>query len=269
MRQPSRIALAACVVAAFLLHAPLRRAALTLLRLPFTILSTGVRILVLLPRLPGLAQENDALRIELAQRQLEVSRIQEALRRAGQAAVLAGLAPTGRAVMASVIGRSTLPGQHTVLLDRGAQDGLTVDTVIVDASGLIGRVVELHPASCLVLLLTDPESRVAGLVERSRETGLLVGRGWGHCDFVYLETGADIEEGDRVVTAGLGGPFPKGLLLGTVLRVDRDDVTGSARAAIEPAARLSRLEEVLCVHPTALPAPAAPGPKAANGPQAR
>jgi rod shape-determining protein MreC len=268
MRQPSRFALLCAFLAgALLLHPVIRHSALTTLRFPFTLLSTAVRVLVMLPRLPTLAEENAALRAELVQGRLQLSRFQEALRQANQAHMLTSLVPSQQGVMASVIGRSTLPAQHTVLLDRGARDGITVDTVIVDVSGLIGRVVELQPDSCLVLLLTDPESRVAGLVERSRETGLLVGKGWGQCEFIYLEADADIQEGDRIVTAGLGGPFPKGLLLGTVSRVTRQDLTGSSVAAVEPAARLSRLEEVLCVGPASGPAPAAEA--GAQAPEAR
>jgi rod shape-determining protein MreC len=110
-------------------------------------------------------------------------------------------------------------------------------------------VIELHPATSLVLLLTDPESRVGGIVERSRETGLLVGKSRSQCEFIYLDVQADIQAGDRILTAGLGGPFPKGLLLGVVAEVIRDEVTGSARAIVNPSARLGKLEEVLCLSP--------------------
>ena len=62
---------------------------------------------------------------------------------------------------------------------------------------------------------------------------------------------ADLELGDQIVTAGLGGPFPKGVQLGTVTRIVRDPLTGVARASVTPAARLGRLEEVLCLPATA------------------
>ena len=122
--------------------------------------------------------------------------------------------------------------------------------MIVDETGVIGRVVDVQPATCLVMLLTDPDSRVAALVERSRETGLLVGQGSGRCAFTYVAADADLREGDRIVTAGLGGPFPKGLLLGTVAHLTRDELSGSATASVIPAARLNRLEEVLCLSPS-------------------
>lgn len=256
---PRAILISAFLIGALCFHAPLRSTALVLLRLPFTLVKGVVQVLLMLPRLPGLADENAALRGELVQRQVEANQLRDVLRRSEQSQALLDLIPSRQGLTASVIGRSTLPAQQTVLLDRGERDGLSRDEVIVDAAGLIGRVVELHPSACLVLLLTDSESRVAGLVERSRETGLLVGKGWGQCEFIYLDADADIREGDRVVTAGLGGPFPKGLLLGTVSRVTRDALTGSASASVTPAARLSRLEEVLCLPPSAHPDEAAAG----------
>ncbi|MBI3321202.1 MAG: rod shape-determining protein MreC [Candidatus Omnitrophica bacterium] len=157
------------------------------------------------------------------------------------------MAPIHQGIVASVIGRSTLPVQQTVLLNKGERDGLSLESVIVHPSGVIGRVMALYPTTCLVMLLTDPDSRVAGLVERSRETGLLVGRGRGLCELIYLDARADINEGDQIVTAGLAGSFLKGVPLGTVTRVVRDEPSGSLSAFVAPAAHVSRLEDVLCL----------------------
>lgn len=255
MRQPPR----ALLISALLLGAavaapqPVRSGLLSALRLPLTVLKTGVAILVNLPSLPALARENAMLRARLTQQEADAARLREALRRAAQAEALAAMAPSGPVkgggMIADVIGRSTIPTQQTVLLDKGARHGLVLDSTVLESGGLVGRVVEVHPTTGLALLLTDPESRVAGLVERSRETGLLIGRGRGLCEFIYLDAHADIEEGDRILTAGLGGPFPKGLLLGTAVRVARDELSGTAVASVKPAARLGRMEEVLCVPP--------------------
>ena len=233
--------------AALAFQASIRQSALALLRLPFTVTRSAVLTLITLTRVPGLARENERLRVELMQRQVELSALQEALRRGAAAHALTASVPSVKGIVGSVIGRSTIPTQQTVLLNQGERHGLTVESVILDASGLIGRVTELHPTTALVTLLTDPDSRIAALVERSRETGLLVGRGRGRCELIYLEADADLEAGDRIVTAGLGGPFPKGVLLGTAVRVVRDERAGAAWASVEPAARLGRLEEVLCL----------------------
>ncbi|MBI2104241.1 MAG: rod shape-determining protein MreC [Candidatus Omnitrophica bacterium] len=246
----ARLVSAVLVGAALIFLDPLRQSALTVLRLPFLIAKTGVAVLISLPQLPSLARQNDALRAELLQRQVEDAQAREGLRHAQQAGRLLETVPPGRrGLVALVIGRSTIPTQQTVLLDHGERQGLSRESVILDAAGLVGRVTELHAATALVTLLTDPESRVAALVERSRETGLLVGRGRGRCELLYLDVDADVQEGDRVVTAGLGGQFPKGMPLGTVGQVVRDEQVGAAWASVAPAARLGRLEEVLCLPP--------------------
>jgi rod shape-determining protein MreC len=226
---------------------PVRHAAFGIIRFPFALLKRSVAVLITLPRLPDLSQENAALQADLTQQRLLLAQLQEAARRAQQTQTLQALAPSSGGVVASVIGRSGVPTQHTLLLDKGRRHGLTLESAVLDAEGLVGRVVELHEATCLVMLLTDPESRVAGLVERSRESGLLVGQGRGSCEFMYLDIEADIQEGDRILTAGLGGPFPKGLRLGTVVRVHRDEQAGTTSAWVKPSAHLNRAEEVLCL----------------------
>jgi rod shape-determining protein MreC len=246
MRRPSRFSLVVVLAAMLVLHEPARHVVLSVLRFPFVVVRTGVATLLALPRLSTLSRENATLRETLIQQQLEATQLRESLRHLQQAQALAATTPALQGVLAVTIGRSLLPTQHYVLLDKGQRQGLTPDSVVVDAAGVVGRILELQPSSCLVMLLTDPESRIAGLVERSRETGLLVGMGRGHCEFVYLDIQSDIKEGDQILTAGLGGPFPKGLLLGTVVRVLRDESSGSSRAIVSPAAHLGRLEEVLC-----------------------
>ena len=229
------------------LSEPARRVAFLIVRLPFSATKSAVQLLIAAPVLPQLSQHHHRLQAELAQQQLEISRLREALRQSEQAQALLTARPSASSIVASVIGRSTVPTQQTLLLDRGRRHGLTFDSLILDASGVIGRVIDLQPETCLVLLLTDPDSRVAGLIERSRETGLLMGRGGGMCELVYLDIQADIQEGDLVVTAGLGGHLPKGLPLGTVMRVTRDEPSWATRALVRPAARFSRLEDVLCL----------------------
>ena len=237
----------ALLVVVFLANAPLRRVALTVLRFPLTSLHAIARGVRLLPRLPLLSRENARLRAQLAERQLESAELRERLRHLQAREDLLKQLPSRQGIIAGIVGRSTLPMVHTVLVDKGTRHGITVGSVILDGSGIVGRVMEAHPSDSLVVLLTDPESRIAALVERSRETGLLVGMGRGQCQLVYLAMNADVQRGDRVVTAGLGGTFPKGLPLGTVARLDHNPQSGTASAWIEPSAQLGRLEDVVCL----------------------
>lgn len=253
MRSPSRAFLigASLLGIVLLIREPLRAATLCVLRFPFTAVKTSIKVFMTLPRLPALSQENERLRSSLIQEQLALGQVREELRHAQQAQALKEAFPSAQGIIASVIARSIVPAQHTVMLDQGSRQGLSLDTALVDAFGVIGRLVEVHRDTSLVMLLTDEESRVAGLIERSRETGLLVGRGRGVCELIYLDEAADVQEGDRVMTAGLWGSFPKGFALGIVTRVVRDAQAGSTRALVKPAAHLGQLEEVLCLTPKA------------------
>jgi rod shape-determining protein MreC len=228
---------------------PSARGALrALLEFPLTALRAAATAVATLPRLPRLLREQQRLAERSAQQQVELARLREALREDEAAARLARAWPAG-GTPAKVIGRSFVPTQQSIMLNRGSRDGLRVGGALLDDAGLVGRVAELGDGHALALLITDAQSRVAGLVDRSRETGLVVGRGPGVCELTYLEADADIEPGDRVVSAGLGETVPKGLALGTVVRVARDHARGSARAWLRPAARLGRLEDVWCLPP--------------------
>jgi rod shape-determining protein MreC len=236
------------LAAACLFQEPVRRSTFAFLRLPFTLVKSAVSLIALLPRLPSLTAENDRLRTELIQTRADAARLREDLRQVQQSRALLE-ASQRDGVVASVLSRSTIPTHHTLLLNRGQRHGIALNSAVIDAGGLVGRVVELQPTTSLVLLVTDADSRIAGLVERSRQSGLLVGLGDGRCEFVYLDLEADVEVEDRILTAGFGGPLPKGLPLGTVMRVERDEAAGTTRAIVRPAARVGRLEEVLCLPP--------------------
>jgi rod shape-determining protein MreC len=223
----------------------------TLLRLPLSAVESAVRVLLQLPRLPSLAHEHVALRNELVIARLELVRLREVIRNRTRASALTrSFASSADTVVTSIIGRAMIPTQHVVILDKGARDGLLADSVLVDLHGLVGRVLEVSSTTGSALLVTDPNSRIACLVERSRESGLLVGTGGTLCQLLYLDLEADVAEHDQVVTAGLEGPFPKGLLIGTVVKVVRDEQRSQAFAWVRPAVKLSQLEEVVCLLPS-------------------
>ncbi|MBI4341384.1 MAG: rod shape-determining protein MreC [Candidatus Omnitrophica bacterium] len=228
-----------------------RSIALAVLRLPFTILSSGVRIILTLPRLPSLASDTAQLRATVVRQQLEVARLQEALRQVRQEHVLLEALPSTQGVVAPIISRSLLPTQQTAILGKGRRQGLTVGGVVLTAEGIVGRIIDVQPETAVVLLLTDADSRVAGVIERSRETGLLTGRGDGTLELAYVDADADIVAGDVLVTAGLGGAFPKGLPLGSVVRVVKEASAGIAHIRVRSAARLGAVEDVLCLPPAA------------------
>lgn len=256
--RPPPFLVSGLVIAAVLIHRPLRQAAVTVFRFPLTVAETCLRTLLQLPRLSRLQQENADLRAELARRQLEFARLQEVVRHGERAAQLRQAVGGASGPLAAIIGRTIFPTQHTVILDKGSRDGVMREGLLLDAGGVVGQVLEAYPAASLAMLLTDPNSRIACLVERSRESGLLVGTGGPLCQLRYLDAEADVMAEDRIITAGLGGPFPKGLAVGKVVKVARDEASGRAVVWVRPAVTSSQIEEVLCVPPADQPVKSSP-----------
>lgn len=236
--------------AAVVAHQPLTRLTLSILRFPLVVVHSAVETLTTLPRLPELARQQHTLRRDLAARELELAGLREAVRHLTRSTQLTHAFPGAVGPVASIIGRSVLPTQHTIILDKGSRDGVAPNTVVVDMAGVVGRVVEASSTTSVAFLVTDPNSRIAALIERSREFGLAVGSGGRWCELHYLDEEADVMVNDRVVTAGLGGAFPKGLLIGTVAKLDRDRERGRLAVWVRPAVVVSRLEEVLCLAPS-------------------
>jgi len=228
---------------------PVRYSILTVVRLPFTILTRVITSLILLPRLPKVIDERNDLKVKVLLQEVELARLREKLRKHEQAAVLRGANSIKQGTIATIIDRSRIPTQRSVLINKGSQDKIVLSSIIMDVRGVLGRVLEVFPGTSLVLLLTDPESQVAAMVERSRETGLLIGLARKACKLIYLDEDADIEVGDQIITAGLGGPYLTGLPLGTVVSIVRDQNRGTASAIVALAANPSRVESVLCIPP--------------------
>jgi len=227
---------------------PLRGVVLAVLRAPLTVVESAAQVLVLLPRLPSLAHELAALRGQLAAQQLEMRRLRETLRSTTHVASLTPPTPSGRGIWASILLPPLLPTQHLITLDRGAKDGVALDAILLGAEGLVGRVTEVYSTTSVAMLLTDPNSRIACRLERSREVGLLIGSGEPLARLVYLDAEADVVVGDQVVTAGVGGSVPKGLPVGTVVTVVGHP-HASPEVWVRPAVKLGQVEEVLCVLP--------------------
>jgi rod shape-determining protein MreC len=109
---------------------------------------------------------------------------------------------THRSLAALVIGREPTNWFNTILLDKGREVGVEENFIVITPEGLVGRVNKVHRNSCQVLLITDPESEIGALIERSRFQGVIQGR---KRDLIlkYLPFGADVKEVDMITTSGL------------------------------------------------------------------
>lgn len=158
-------------------------------------------------------------------------------------------------VAAEVIASSPSNYYLTLILDKGAQEGVARNMVVVNEDGVIGRILQSAAHSSKVLLIADQRSAVSVMLERTQSRAILEGIGNGKCRLVLEDPQAKVKEGDRIFTAGLGGIFPKGLFVGTVERIDRDKRSGWATLIqVSPAAdNYSVQEALIIVHPVEPP----------------
>ncbi|TAL18488.1 rod shape-determining protein MreC [bacterium] len=150
-------------------------------------------------------------------------------------------------IPARVIGRSASAWYRTIVLDRGSLDGVKSGSPVVTSYGVVGRVYDVGESASRVLLLTDASSAVDGLLQRNRGQVLVEGDMTPNPRLLYITRGTDIEEGDKIVTSGLDGIFPKGVVLGHVGEARDEPGEMFVKAVLEPAVDFARLEEVFII----------------------
>jgi len=149
--------------------------------------------------------------------------------------------------VANVIGRNPSYWNSSILIDKGARDGIQQGLPVVDELGVIGKIAEVGPHTSKVILLSDPEFSVAALTQESRENGLISGSLSGQCRMRYMNPRANIQKGEKILTSQLSSSFPPGLLIGEVVEVYESSKDASLEGIIAPAVSLSQIEEVLVI----------------------
>ena len=152
-----------------------------------------------------------------------------------------------RSIPAQVIGRDPSNWSNSLIIDKGSSSGIKTNMAVISTRGLVGRIVEAGKLSSKALLITDPNLKVGILIMRNRQGGILTGRPGGRCKIIYISLDSDVRPGDKVITAGFGSVFPKGILIGEVEKVGREDGRLYKYAILKPSQNLSILEEVLCI----------------------
>jgi rod shape-determining protein MreC len=191
--------------------------------------------------------ENRRLREDAERLSEEVGRLREQARATQRLERLLGFRTQfpGRAIGGRVIGRDSSRWFAVIMVDRGADDGVRRNAPVMAADGLVGRVIAVTPTTAQVLLITDPRSAVGVLLQQSREAGVAEGQGQSGLRLKYVSRSQEIQQGELLVTSGLGGVFPRGLPVGTVASVARDQGALYQEATVRPSASLEHLEEVL------------------------
>ncbi len=132
-----------------------------------------------------------------------------------------------------------------ILINKGTSHGISKGLPVMNDQGVIGRVIETSWHVSRVLLISDGNSNIDALVQGTRVQGMLQGSGTMRCILKYIAKTEDVKAGDLVVSSGMTEVFPKGLLLGTVIRADKKESGLFQRIEVVPAVDFTRLEEVL------------------------
>ena len=170
-------------------------------------------------------------------------------------------------VTARVIGRESATWSAMIVINRGTMHGVQENMPVVTAKGLVGVVAEAGPYSSKVRLILDPRVAVGTLVQRpeSRVAGIVEGNPGDPVSprMINIPKAADIAEGDTIVTSGFGGIYPKGILVGTVSKLENDEGGLLKVASIEAAVDFQKLEDVAVIVASreAPPAPLTPPPQ--------
>jgi rod shape-determining protein MreC len=169
-----------------------------------------------------------------------------------------------KVLVASILNVDLDPFRHRVLLDKGAVDGVFRGQAVLDGEGIFGQVTKVNAATSEVILISDAEHAIPVQSNRSGVRTIAVGTGdINKLSLPFLTVESDIQEGDLLLSTGMGGVFPPGYPVAQVSKVKR---AGSTFALVEarPTAELNRAREILLVWFKELPQaaePAAPAPE--------
>jgi rod shape-determining protein MreC len=206
--------------------------------------------------LRGVADENQKLRKELEHLKGQNDQLREAAAATERLTALLEFKKQANISMvaAQVIGRDTGNWYRTILLNKGQSDGFKPDMGVVTPAGVVGRIVKTTAATSVVLLVTDPNNAIAGLIQRTRDEGIVEGTTQGLARLKYIPLLSNARPGDQVVTSGLVGGFPRGLAIGTITRIDKDEGALFQSAELTPDVDVGRVEEVLVIQSPNVPA---------------
>ena len=192
------------------------------------------------------SEENRRLRQSLVETMLLLSEMEEIkLENLRLRSVLAFEPPPGHSLLpARVVSVSGQQLPVSAVINRGSRDSVLVNQAVINQEGLIGRVFTVTPRFATVQLLTNPANRVAVRVAQSREMGIVKYVASVGLILDNFPVRGQISVGDKLLSSGLGGVYPAGLLVGTVISVERPEGEPFCRVRLESAANISSIENL-------------------------
>jgi rod shape-determining protein MreC len=148
---------------------------------------------------------------------------------------------------ARIIGRNVSNWYRAMIINKGDRDGIHPEMGVITEAGVVGRVVRVNPTTAIVLLLSDPNVAITGMVQNTRDEGIIQGTPQGIIHMKYLPPLSPVQPGDPVVTSGLTGDFPRGLHIGRIQQITKADTDLFQLGEISPIVDFSKLEGVLVI----------------------
>jgi rod shape-determining protein MreC len=196
---------------------------------------------------------NDQLLSRLAVLEMENARLREFETENSRLAKLLSFKQANKleGVVGRIIGNDASNWVHSIIVNVGSSDGISIGDPVVDGSGgVVGRVVSVSSNSSQVLLIIDRASAVDVMLQEKRIGGILSGREGSECELSFVELEKDVQIGDRVITSGLDGIYPKSLPVGVVSFAEKDSRGLFRKVLVTPHVDFRRLEEVLIITST-------------------
>jgi rod shape-determining protein MreC len=148
---------------------------------------------------------------------------------------------------AEIVGKDPSLWFRTLTINRGSSDGVQKGMPVVTVAGVVGQVLTSSPNYSKVLLATDPNSAIDVITQKTRVQGIVKGLGRDAFGLHYVLKSAEVEKSDYVLTSGLGGVFPKGLMVGTVSGIKKSRRGMFQSIEIEPAVDFAQLEYLIII----------------------
>jgi rod shape-determining protein MreC len=159
------------------------------------------------------------------------------------------------AVVARMIAKDVSTDFRTIRINRGKASGIEPNMAVINSEGVVGRILRVNEDTADVVTLLDPLSAIDAYILRSRVRGIVEGLSDTLCQLKFALRVDDILPGDLLLSSGLGGNFPKGVPVGTVIKVTRKSFGITQKVEVKPSVDFSKVEEVMVVtHAEAAPA---------------
>lgn len=203
-----------------------------------------------LAELQSLRERNADLEEALAQYQAELVELREIAsdyQRLAELLDYTAKADNQDFLAADVINVDTSGFLRTITLNRGTRDGLAIGMPVVTQQGLVGRILQVSANASRVLLVTDPSSAVSARLQTTRVEGSVVGHLSGNLRMEFIPLDQPIQEGDLVITSGLGGNFPPDIVVGQVTSIRQFEYELYQEAEVRSLNNFDTLEIVLVI----------------------